>query len=123
MYPVAPLPDQVSLSILELEQILGQNSPSFKPDQFENKVCSPYSFIELDRILGKLPSGKASGYDRIPNELLKNASYNFKQYILVFLNKILEDGVVPQNLNVGKCMLIYKVFRKLIVIITLITLF
>ena len=47
VYPVAPLPDQVSLSILELEQILGQNSPSFKSDHFENKVCSPSSFIEL----------------------------------------------------------------------------
>jgi hypothetical protein len=46
---------------------------------------------------------------RIPNELLKNSSYNFKQFLLVFLNKILEDGSVPEALNKGKCMLIFKV--------------
>ena len=46
---------------------------------------------------------------RIPNELLKNGSYNFKQFLLVFLNRILEDGSVPEALNKGKCMLIFKV--------------
>ena len=46
---------------------------------------------------------------RIPNELLKNGSYNFKQFLLVFLNRILEDGAVPEALNIGKCMLIFKV--------------
>jgi hypothetical protein len=46
---------------------------------------------------------------RIPNELLKNCSYNFKQFLLVFLNRILEDGAVPEALNIGKCMLIFKV--------------
>ena len=47
--------------------------------------------------------------NRIPNELLKNCSTRFKQYLLEFLNKILEEGVVPEALNTGKCMLIYKV--------------
>ena len=46
---------------------------------------------------------------RIPNKLLKNCSYNFKQFLLVFLNRILEDGAVPEALNIGKCMLIFKV--------------
>ena len=51
---------------------------------------------------------------RIPNELLKNGSYNFKQFLLVFLNRILEDGAVPEALNIGKCMLIFKVnYQKL----------
>ena len=53
-------------------------------------------------------------YYRIPNELLKNGSYNFKQFLLVFLNRILEDGSVPEALNKGKCMLIFKVnYQKL----------
>ena len=111
-HPVFPIPDsldQTELSILEINQILSQSPPSFKPDQFEEQVCPPFSFIELDESLGNLPSGKASGYDKIPNELLKNSSFNFKQYLLMFLNKILEDGFVPQNLNLGKCMLIHKV--------------
>ena len=55
------LPDQVELSLLELDQILGQSTASFQPSQFEEKVCSPYSFLELDHALKSLPSGKASG--------------------------------------------------------------
>ena len=39
-------------------------------------------------------------------------SFSFKQYLMTFLNKVLDDGAVPQELNLGKCMLIYKV-RKL----------
>ena len=46
---------------------------------------------------------------RIPNELLKHSSPQFKQYLLVFLNQVLEDGVVPEQLNTGKCMLVFKV--------------
>ena len=46
---------------------------------------------------------------RIPNELLKNGSFKLKQFLLVILNQILEDGIVPQALNIGKCILIYKV--------------
>ena len=41
-----------------------RSDSSVTPKQFENKVCSPYSFLELNDILNKLPSGKASGYDR-----------------------------------------------------------
>ena len=51
---------------------------------------------------------------RIRNELLKNGSYNFKQFLLVFLNRILEDGAVPEALNTGKCMLIFKVNSQVI---------
>ena len=60
-------------------------------------------------MLRELPCNKASGYDAIPNELIKNASTRFKHYLLIFLNQILQDGVVPQTLNNGKCMLIHKV--------------
>ena len=109
VFPIDSSPDQVQLSLLEMDQLLDQGIPSFQPDKFEQKVCSPFTYIELDQTLRKLPSGKASGYDKIPNELLKNSSSKFKQYLLVFLNKILADGVVPQEMNLGKCMLIYKV--------------
>ena len=59
-----PAPSQIDLTLTEIDQILGQTPPSVTPKQFENKVCSPYSFLELNDILNKLPSGKASGYDR-----------------------------------------------------------
>ena len=32
----------------------------------------------------------------------------------MFLNKIIEDGSVPQALNVGKCMLIHKVTTAIV---------
>ena len=104
-----PTPNQVDLCISELDLILGQTAPALDPAQFEEEVCPPYTFLELNQMLQKLPRGKSSGYDRISNELLMNTSVKFKHYILIFLNKIILDGKVPQDLNIGKCMLIYKV--------------
>ena len=104
--------DQIELTLLELDQILGDSPTKFEPAQFEQEVCSNYSLHELCQILANLPSGKASGYDSIPNELLKNSSPKFKHYLLIFLNQILEDGAVPGNLNVGKVMLIHKVEKS-----------
>ena len=109
VFPLESSSPQVDLAILEIDQILRQTPVLFKPDQFEEEICTPYSFLELTQILDKLPSGKASGYDKINNELLKNASDEFKQYLMIFLNKVMEDGVVPPDLNLGKCMLIHKV--------------
>ena len=83
--------------------------PEINHDEFESRICSPYTISELKDLLKDLPRGKASGYDGLPNELLSNASDLFANYILVFLNKILEDGQVPEEMNVGKCMLISKV--------------
>ena len=107
VYPTNTPLDQNEVSIQEINQILSQSSQSFKPDHFEEEVCPPFTFTELEQTLASLQTGKASGYDKVPNELLKNSSFNFKQYLLVFLNKILDDGFVPEQLNRGKCMLIY----------------
>ena len=109
VYPDMDIPDQIELTIDELENILANSLVDHPETKFEDQVCSPYSFCELDGILDNLPNGKASGYDQIPNELLKNSSFLFKNYLLIFLNQILSDGKVPVELNVGKCMLIYKV--------------
>jgi hypothetical protein len=98
--------NQIELNLLE---ILGESPTKFESAHFEQEVCSNYSLHELCQILANLPSGKASGYDSIPNELLKNSSPKFKHYLLIFLNQILEDGAVPGTLNVGKVMLIHKV--------------
>ena len=62
--PSKPSPDQVEAALQELDQILGQKQPVFESDHFEKEVCRPYNYTELDQILQKLPSGKASGYDR-----------------------------------------------------------
>ena len=101
--------DQVELAMEELEQILAKESPMFKEDQFESQICPLYSFTELEQMLKDLPDGKAAGIDNISNELLKHSSFESKLYLQTFLNKIIQDGEVPVELNQGKCMLIFKV--------------
>ena len=109
VYDADPQQDQLALACIDLQHILSQENHDIPPEKFEDRVCSPISLTELDILLGKLANGKSSGYDQIPNELLKHSSPHFKQYLLAFLNKIIESGLVPQSLNVGKCVLIYKV--------------
>lgn len=106
--------DHVAIALQEIDEILLNESKSFESKEFEDKVCPPFTFTELNNTLEKLPDGKASGYDGVPNEILKNSSFSFKQYLLLFYNKIIADGAVPESLNRGKCILIYKVQIKLI---------
>jgi hypothetical protein len=105
-------PDQIDTAKAEIDLILLQNPTPLPAAQFESEVCTPYTFLELDHLLSKLPAGKACGYDKISNEMLRHSSFIFKQYLLIFLNKIIEDGLVPPDLNKGKCMLIFKVSSK-----------
>ena len=77
--------------------------------RFEDKICAPYTHSELDKILHELPKNKSSGCDKIPNELLQNSGSKFRQYLILFLNKVLEEGVVPSSMNRGKCVLVHKV--------------
>ena len=111
VFPLSESPDQLDLAIEDIENLLRNSPVNIPENKFESQVCSPYSFLELNQILSSLKSGKASGYDAIPNELLKNSSSHFKNYLLIFLNKILIEGRVPQRLNLGRCMLIYKVCK------------
>ena len=80
--------------------------------EHEDDVCSPITITELDLLLEKLPNQKSCGVDLIPNEFLKNCGFAFKQYLLLFYNKIIEEGKVPSQLNIGKCCLIWKVSKR-----------
>ena len=97
------------LSEKELEDILEHDEVVNNEREYESAVCSPISMTELDSLLKKLPNEKSSGIDHVPNELIKNCGFTFKQYLLTFYNKIIEEGKVPSALNVGKCCLIWKV--------------
>ena len=101
---------QEDITLLEIEQILSGSTHTFKEDHFESKVCSPYTFIELEESLKSLPNGKAAGFDNISNEMLKNSSHLSRLYLQTCLNQIIADGAVPEDLNIGKCMLIFKVY-------------
>ena len=102
-------PDMVAMTLQDINNILSGTSIDVPEDRFEQEVCSPYTLVELTQILDSLPAEKAAGVDQIPNELLKNCSGPFKQYLLLFLNQIIDEGKVPEELNRGKCMLIHKV--------------
>ena len=104
--------NQEEITLHEIDQILSGSTLTFKEDHFESKVCSPYTFTELDDALKSLPNGKAAGFDNISTELLKNTSFLSKLYLQSFLNQIIEDGEVPEDLNIGKCMLIFKVYSS-----------
>ena len=110
--PVSPVlddVDQVELALRDIEQILASDIPNVGENKFEDQICSPFSFVELDQILKELPNNKASGYDNISNEMIKNSSQTFRLYLQTFLNKIIDDGEVPSDLNIGKCILVHKV--------------
>ena len=113
VYPTSTTPvPQTDIAIQEMEMLINKDTPSFNPTMYEEQVCPPYSFSELEAELSNLTDGKATGYDHIPNELLKNSGFRFKLYLQTFLNKMLRDGTVPQDLNIGKCMLIHKVKER-----------
>ena len=101
--------NMIAMTLTDINNILKGLPPDCPPDRFEKDVCASYTLTELTQILTSLTAGKAAGVDEIPNELLKHCSDNFKQYLLLFLNQLLEEGRVPESLNLGKCMLIHKV--------------
>ena len=100
------------MSIDEIDSVLGSRSRSIDPERHQDRVCRPFSAHELDRTLEALIGGKASGHDDVPPEFLKNSTLKYRQYLLEFLNRVISDGIVPEVLYRGKCMLIFKVSLK-----------
>ncbi|CAF3447632.1 unnamed protein product [Rotaria socialis] len=54
---------------------------------------------ELNTVVQNLPSKKASGYDFIPYEFIKNPSDIVKAVLLKTFNKCLRDGIFPKPLK------------------------
>ena len=103
-----------------IDQILRNHEYTFKEDEFERQVCSEFTMTELGQVLSTLPDEKSSGVDGVPNELLKHSGDIFRMYLLTFLNQILADGRVPEQLNTGKCILIHKVRKDIFIFNSLI---
>ena len=104
----------VQAAINDIDRILQSEDSTVKTDAYESIVCAPFTQSELDSLLDGLPSGKSPGFDNISNELLKHSDSQFRNYLLTFLNQILQSGDVPKELNIGKCMLVFKVSYTLI---------
>ena len=78
-------PSQAELAVSEMENMISNDSPSFLSNLFKEDTCSRFTFIALEKELLSLKDGKASGYDLIPNELLKNTGFKFRVYETIFL--------------------------------------
>ena len=102
-------PDMIAVTLTDIDNLLAMGVNNIPEDKYEDLVCSEYTLAELSQILSSLPNEKAAGYDQLPNELIRNCSDNFKQYLLLFLNQLITEGRVPEELNLGKCVLIHKV--------------
>ena len=44
-------PSQVDLALQEIDQILASDLPDVRDDKFEDEVCSPFTFVELEQAL------------------------------------------------------------------------
>ena len=108
-------PDIIAMTLMDIDNLLAMTPDNIPEDKFEHQVCSVYTLSELSEILSSLPNEKAAGFDQLPNELIRNSSENFKQYLLLFLNQLITEGRVPEDLNLGKCVLIHKVTKKIII--------
>ena len=103
--------DQIDLAITDIDEILNDYCDEVPSKKYEDEVCSPFSSFELAECLKSLPNEKSAGIDQIPNEFLRNCSVGFRQYLLSFLNNMIQNGNVPEKLKLGKCVLVHKVFH------------
>lgn len=86
---------------------------------------------EVEAVVKELKSGKAVGWDKIPNEAIKNAGAPFFLLLTLLFNMIKSQCKLPKGWNVGRLVLIHKKgsvddilnYRPLTVIITLCGLF
>ena len=101
--------DQVQGTKDDIDQIINDEDSTIKINEHESTICAPFTRVELDSILNSLSVGKSPGFDNISNELLKHSGWDFREYLLTFLNQVLKLGKVPKRLNIGKCMLVFKV--------------
>ena len=72
----------------------------------------PFTSAELDRALNKINPRKAPGPDKLPGELLKYSSRNFKRLLLDHYNSAFYAGVAPGNWKHSEVIMIYKGKKK-----------
>ena len=63
---------------------------------------------ELDEVLSTLKGGKASGWDDIPNEALRNAPEALLVKLVRLYNNVLSSGKVPSAWRRGRLVLVHK---------------
>ena len=67
-----------------------------------------FSSEEVKAVMQKLKNGKAYGWDKIPNEALKNLPDCMIEKITHLYNRIKATGIMPRGWNKGRVTLIHK---------------
>lgn len=66
------------------------------------------SFKELRKALKKCKCNKASGLDKINNNILKNLPPNWEHYLLNLFNQMLSSEITPEGWSVAEMCMLYK---------------
>ena len=90
-------------------------------------LASDIKLEEVEVAVKELKTGKAVGWDKIPNEAIKNAGASFLLLLTILFNMIKDQCKLPKNWNVGRLVLVHKKgsvddilnYRPLTVIISL----
>ena len=86
--------------------VLNSTSDSLARDEFDARLrdatitqVSSVSLTEMCCIIDGLPGNKSPITDDIPSEVFKNSSFNFLNFLTMFVNDILYHGHIPCTLS------------------------
>ena len=84
-------------------------------DSSRNKFQDPKGFLDRDfslkevkEVISSLGNGKAAGWDRIPNEALKEAPEEFVSEMVLLYNRVKNSSRVPEGWKRGRLVLVHK---------------
>jgi len=96
---------QPQILYLKLPKKIGDKTLKNDPNGYLN---TDFTLAELKIVLHNMENNKATGWDDIPNEALKNASIPFQTELLELINKVKHEKTLPTGWNSGTMILIYK---------------
>ena len=120
--PAHNLPDDHSYAAAPPEGAVSDHSYSIHPrpvlvnlDNSGSLAKNPSAWLnkefntpEVGKVVKKLKNCKAKGWDRIPNEAIKNAPLALLHLITRLFNLVKKHGRIPQGWNRGRITLIHK---------------
>ena len=84
-------------------------------DQSKRPETDPSGYLDRDfdpgevrEVLQAMGDNKASGWDSVPNEALKQGPPELVEHLVVLFNRVKEQGVVPEAWKRGRITLIHK---------------
>ncbi|GBN93599.1 hypothetical protein AVEN_174390-1 [Araneus ventricosus] len=99
---------EFATSILDCLYPTTVDTPSEETTNTTPNIDLPFTKSEVNRIIHRLPKGKAPGYDGIDNIILQQIFFNTPDLILTIVNKCLEHNLFPSSLKIGIVLLFYK---------------